>query len=648
MGSTVCFVKKGAQFNSVDKQIPVVMTHSFFLDLADGLRAVVDPSLVAKIASEKLGNYLNANHVSYAEIDEPGIHAIISQEWNDGSISTKIGSHVLMSFGADFVAELKDGTTIAINDVTTDSRTSSPFALQTFKSQSIRSFINIPLLEDGILIAVLAIHCTRPRSWSDEDIFAAQETAGRTWSALLRARAEKELKDSESRLRNIFQAIDEGYCLCEIILDDNGKAVDYRFVEINALFEKMTGLLNPVGRTALELVPNLEKRWIETYAEVALHKKTLRFEDNAEAMQRIFDVFATPVEPHGYFAIIFKDITEQKRAENRLQQSHDTYLSLIENNPMGVYLIDSAFRLLQFSKGAAKVFSTINQPLGRDFAEILRTIWTEPFATKAIGHFRNTLETGDFFHSRDTTEKRADTGSTESYDWQIERVKLPQGNFGVVCYFYDMTERHRYEEHIRTLMDEVNHRSKNTLTVITAIARHTASNDQTDFLPRFEDRIQALAATQDILVKSAWKSADLMALVMGQLSFVKDLIGNRIHVKGPPTVINSGAAESIALAIHELSTNSMKYGSLSNQQGIVEIHWQAENAGAGKDQFTMTWTESLGPPVASPTRKGFGSTVIVNMARRSVNGEVALSYLPQGVKWTLQCPLENVISVTTT
>lgn len=128
-------------------------------------------------------------------------------------------------------------------------------------------------------------------------------------------RASSELRESEARFRALFTAIDEGYALCEIVRGPDGRPEDYRFLEVNPLFTEMTGLSDPVGRTALELVPGLERHWIDAYADVALEERTRRFQQGSEVMGRYFDVFATPVEPHGRFALVFTDITHQRRAE---------------------------------------------------------------------------------------------------------------------------------------------------------------------------------------------------------------------------------------------------------------------------------------------------------------------------------------------
>ncbi len=135
-----------------------------------------------------------------------------------------------------------------------------------------------------------------------------------------RERAESALRGSEARFRAVFESVDEGYCLAEMILDPEGRPVDYRFLETNRMFEEMTGLSGAAGRTALELVPGLEHRWIERYARVALDGEAMRFEEGSEAMGRWFDVYATPLQPHGRFAVVFKDITGRHRAEMELRE----------------------------------------------------------------------------------------------------------------------------------------------------------------------------------------------------------------------------------------------------------------------------------------------------------------------------------------
>jgi two-component sensor histidine kinase len=118
----------------------------------------------------------------------------------------------------------------------------------------------------------------------------------------------------DAQLLNVlFQGVDHGFCLCEVVVDADGRPADYRFLSVNALFEELTGLSDPVGRTALELVPDLERHWIDSYGTGGLEGTTLRFEREAESMGRAFRVFAAPMGPRGRFAIVFREVTAERR-----------------------------------------------------------------------------------------------------------------------------------------------------------------------------------------------------------------------------------------------------------------------------------------------------------------------------------------------
>ena len=143
------------------------------------------------------------------------------------------------------------------------------------------------------------------------------------------------------------------------------------------------------------------------------------------------------------------DITERKRAEQALRRNEELFSTLVEAAPFGVYFIDSEFRLRAINKGSEAVFRGIYPLIGRDFAEILRIVWKEPFATEAIERFRHTLLTGEPYISPPITEQRANIDEIQAYDWQIHRIIMPDGTFGVVCYFYDLSEQKRMEATVR-------------------------------------------------------------------------------------------------------------------------------------------------------------------------------------------------------
>ena len=139
------------------------------------------------------------------------------------------------------------------------------------------------------------------------------------------------------------------------------------------------------------------------------------------------------------------DIDQRKRTERQLLAANDTFRQLVDHSPFGIYAVDADFRLVQVSAGAQKVFANVKPLIGRDFAEILRSIWPEPFASEAIAIFRHTLITGEAYRAPRTVERRNDIAKVESYDWKVERLILPDGRHGVVCHFYDLSERLSYE-----------------------------------------------------------------------------------------------------------------------------------------------------------------------------------------------------------
>jgi PAS domain S-box-containing protein len=149
------------------------------------------------------------------------------------------------------------------------------------------------------------------------------------------------LRRSEARFHTLFSSIDEGYCLAEMVLDDQGRPVDYRFLVTNPRFEAMTGLVDAAGHTARELVDGLEDHWVETYAQVALGGQTTRFEQGSEAMGRWFDVFAAPVEPRGQFVLVFTDITARRNAELDLRRSEERFRLLADRLPLLIWQHDS-------------------------------------------------------------------------------------------------------------------------------------------------------------------------------------------------------------------------------------------------------------------------------------------------------------------
>jgi PAS domain S-box-containing protein len=209
----------------------------------------------------------------------------------------------------------------------------------------------------------------------------------------------------------------------------------------------------------------------------------------------------------------------------------------------------------------------------------------------------------------------------------------------------DITERKHWEEHTQLLMREITHRSKNLLAVIQAMARQSKVGSKTvaDFEARFSGRLQALAASHDLLVQRDWHGVSVADLVKSQLGHYLDDHANQIEIAGDKMIVTPEAAQNIGLAVHELSTNAAKYGALSVPQGEVTVRWTCAEDGAGEARFQMVWSERDGPAVAPPAHRGFGQVVLEQLAARALQGESGLKFEPDGVRWTLDIPANHIL-----
>jgi PAS domain S-box-containing protein len=340
--------------------------------------------------------------------------------------------------------------------------------------------------------------------------------------------------------------------------------------------------------------------------------------------------------PVDHFVGVFQDISERKRAEGELAKSEERFRTSILHAPMPVFVCDDREQIL-----------------------IINEAWL-----RQSGYSRDELRTLEDWtarvHGERSPEVLAYLRELIAAEPEVRQLELPiRTGHGVIRYWnfvdytlgalsdgrrlfisiaQDTTDRRAYEEQIELLMRESHHRTKNILVLVQAVARQTAAREPERFVESFTERVQALAANQDLLVKNHWQGAYVEDLVRVQLAHFADLIGSRIAVHGPRLRMNAAAAQAVGLAVHELATNASKYGALSTDNGRVDVDWRADDG-----SFAISWTEHGGPPVRPPDHRGFGSTVIELMAKRAVGAEVEVDYAPSGFAWHLTCPAANAL-----
>jgi two-component sensor histidine kinase len=202
-------------------------------------------------------------------------------------------------------------------------------------------------------------------------------------------------------------------------------------------------------------------------------------------------------------------------------------------------------------------------------------------------------------------------------------------------FIHDVTARRR-------LVEELNHRTRNLLTVVQAVAEHTArGTPPKELADKLGERLAGLAASHQLLAARGWEGVEIGPLVTSQLAHLESLFGSRLLIEGPSLTLRPQAAQIIGMAVHELATNACKHGALS-QQGEVRLSWIAPEDDVSK-RFRMTWEESGGPPFADSGRRGFGRKVIVEMATYQLAAEVDLAPRSDGLMWRLSAPRERVV-----
>jgi two-component sensor histidine kinase len=204
----------------------------------------------------------------------------------------------------------------------------------------------------------------------------------------------------------------------------------------------------------------------------------------------------------------------------------------------------------------------------------------------------------------------------------------------------DITERKRAEERQELLLNELNHRVKNTLATVQSLARQSLRGAASPDLASqtLEARLMALSQTHNLLTQRHWQGAALGDVLAAELAPYMEGARPRVRLQGPPVNLPPQAALALGMTFHELATNAAKYGALSMPEGEVAITWEADRGESPR--VRLCWVESGGPPVEEPTRRGFGSRLIERGVRNELGGVLRLEFRREGLRCEIELPLE--------
>lgn len=310
-------------FNDITQRKKEENKQRILLELSDSLRLLHEAIPIKKTAMSLTTKFLEADSVYYYEIENNKWATISPYEYAKNDVSSTENVPFVNS-GQQWLDYFLKNEFLIVEDIHADKQFSAN-EKKIWKKKGIKSAIAVPLIREGQLCAIFAINCINSRIWKEEELILVKEIAQRTWLAIDRANAQKELKISKEKYYNLFDSIDEGYCILEVLFDPNGKPYDLIFREVNPAFEKNNGLANATGKTILEMVPDIEEKWFKIYGRIAKTGEPLRFKENSKALKRHFDLYAFRVGQEGenLIAVIFTDISKRVLAEEALRQSEE-------------------------------------------------------------------------------------------------------------------------------------------------------------------------------------------------------------------------------------------------------------------------------------------------------------------------------------
>jgi len=322
---------------------------------------------------------------------------------------------------------------------------------------------------------------------------------------------------------------------------------------------------------------------------------------------------------------------------NLLRARFERYETTLRGSLVTIYTQDRNLRYTSIS----------NPMLGRAVGDILGRTDTEIFSEDtraAVVDLKNeVLASGQ---AKTAEIVISDGPALRWHDLHVEPLRNDSGEIiGLTCASVDVTERKEGEAHLRLLLRELTHRSKNLLAVIQAMARQTARHAGSidGFLTQFGARLQALAASHDLLVRESWHGASLGELIRSQLSAYFGPPGaGQIEIEGPEVALTPEAAQNLGLALHELAANAQKFGALSVPSGRVSVTWNRHGGADGA--LELVWREQSGPKVKIRRKRGFGSLVIERNLSRALDAQVDLSFEPDGVRCRIVIPASQMLA----
>jgi PAS domain S-box-containing protein len=454
-------------------------------------------------------------------------------------------------------------------------------------------------------------------------------------------RLNRQLATESERLRSLFEQAPGFMCVL--------RGPDLVFELTNGAYLKLVGQRDLIGKPVREAFPEVEGQgFFEMLDDVFMSGKPIegssrpiQLHRNGQFEQRYLDFIYQPiVDQQGVVSGIFVegyDVTDRVMGQTELAQRESEFRALADNMSQFAWMTDAEGLAYWFNK---RWFDYTGTSLADMTGWGWRVTVHPDHGDQVLAKIKLSFMSGEPWE--DTFPIRGKDGE---YRWFLSRALPIRGADGRIIRWFgtntDITDRLKADEQRELLINELNHRVKNTLATVQSLAMQTLRNTErsADARELFESRLTALSRAHDVLTVESWEGAELRRAASRALEPFTSQDG-RVSIKGPDVWLTPKQALALSMALHELATNATKYGALSNDAGNVHLSW-AVAPFDGSDELKVTWTEQGGPPVSQPTRKGFGTRLIQRNLAHDLGGDATIDYRPQGVVAVIRSPIEK-------
>lgn len=603
--------------------------HALRQRLDGGLLHLADPAAIIAAAADVATAHLDVDRAGYAQIDHGLGTATTTLDRGDPDRILLADRYDIGSFGPSFMARLAAGRAVRIDEAEQDPELSEA-GRRALAAAGIVALLVVPLVKGGRLVAAIYAGCRAARHWTDEDEETLREIGDRSWAALERARAEARVAEGERELRQLTDAL-------PVLISHVDAEGRYRFN--NRAYEEWFGHPREeiYGKTLREVLGEAAYAGLEPSIARALAGEAIQIEQLVpykDGGERYIHVDYVPRigpqgDPEGFYALV-QDVGEQKRAEQALVRSEQRLRAVLESVSDGFFALGPDFRLTLFNRACEAHFGIPRETvLGRRFDDVFpgvaARVFVERLAAVAASGAPDTFE--------------ADSPTLDGHVIEVRAAAKDGG--GLAVSFSDITERHRAETLRELLLNELNHRVKNSLAVVQGLAAQTFKPGLDPDVARraFDGRLKALAAAHDLLTAANWAGASLRSVITEAVHGAADPA--RVAIDGPDVQLRPQTSVTLALAIHELATNAVKHGALSVATGTVRVAWTLDPpaTSGGAMRLQLLWREAGGPPVVPPARRGFGSRMLEQGLATEIDGSVRLEFAADGLRCHIDAPI---------